>query len=37
VGSIVVMPRRAAVAIASDTASSAWPVIAPVSPKQKST
>ena len=36
-GSISVMPRGACAAIARSVGSGAWPVIAPVSPRQKST
>ena len=36
VGSMNVMPRRARSAIAATEAAGAWPVIAPVSPRQRS-
>ena len=36
VGSIVVMPRAACAAMAAAGPSGEWPVIAPVSPRQKS-
>ena len=37
VGSISVVPRRICSATATAAASGAWPVIAPVSPRQRST